>query len=174
MKAAHKESETFVTRLKHFLWWCAGADVAALKECPTDHAKYTAVGMMMMVVPCVATVSFNFFVRQSFGAQTLAAAIGGVAWSALIFALDRLILTFHHKGERELWRALPRLILSISLALVIGEPLLLRFFSERDRVGDAASGASGRHGSACQGGSADAGGERRSVEGERRLAKAAG
>jgi hypothetical protein len=84
--------------------------------------------MMMMAVPCVAMVSFNFFVRQSFGVETFAAAICGAAWGALIFVLDRLILTFHRKGKRELWRALPRLILSVSLALVIGEPLLLRFF----------------------------------------------
>lgn len=128
MQAVDEEKESLPTRVKHFLWWCAGADVAALKECPTDHAKYTAVGMMMLVVPCVATVSFNFFVRQSFGAQTLAAAIGGAVWGALIFVLDRLILTFHRKGKREFWRALPRLILSVSLALVIGEPLSLRFF----------------------------------------------
>ncbi len=125
---AKDERESLPTRLKYLLWWCAGADVAALKECPTDHAKYTAMGMMMLVVPCVAMVSFNFFVRQSFGAQTLAAAIGGAAWGALVFVLDRVILTFHRKGKREIWRALPRLILSVSLALVIGEPLLLRFF----------------------------------------------
>jgi hypothetical protein len=128
MKAIDEEKESLLTRVKYLLWWCAGADVAALKECPTDHAKYTAVGMMMLAVPCVAMVSFNFFVRQSFGAQTFAAAIGGAAWGALIFVLDRLILTFHRKGKREFWRALPRLILSVSLALVIGEPLLLRFF----------------------------------------------
>jgi hypothetical protein len=96
---AKGEREPLLTRLKYLLWWCAGADVAALKECPTDHAKYTAVGMMMVVVPCVAMVSFNFFVRQSFGAQTFAAATGGVAWGALIFVLDRLILTFHRKAS---------------------------------------------------------------------------
>jgi hypothetical protein len=128
MKAVTEEKESWPTKVKHFLWWCAGADVAALKECPTDHAKFTAVGMMMLVVPCVAMVSFNFFVRQSFGAQMFAAAIVGAGWGTLIFVLDRLILTFHRKGKRELWRALPRLILSVSLALVIGEPLLLRFF----------------------------------------------
>src|SRR5205085_3834329 len=126
-KSKH-EREPLLTILKYLLWWCAGADVAALKDCPTDHAKFTAVGMMMLVVPCVAMVSFNFFVRQSFGAQTFAAAIGGVAWGGLIFVLDRLILTFHRKGKHEFWRALPRLILSVSLALVIGDPLLLRFF----------------------------------------------
>jgi hypothetical protein len=125
---AKDERESLPTRVKYLLWWCAGADMAALKECPTDHAKFTAVGMMMLVVPCVAMVSFNFFVRQSFGAETFAATIGGVAWGALIFVLDRLILTFHRKGKREVLRALPRLILSLSLALVISEPLLLRFF----------------------------------------------
>lgn len=122
------EREPLLSRLKYLLWWCAGADVATLKECPTDHAKYTAMGLMMLVVPCVAMVSFNFFVRQSFGAQTLVAALGGMAWGTLIFILDRLILTFHRKGKRELWRALPRLILSVSLALVVSEPLLLHFF----------------------------------------------
>jgi hypothetical protein len=128
MKSINEEKETLLTKVKSFLWWCAGADVATLKECPTDHAKFTAVGMMMLVVPCVAMVSFNFFVRQSFGAQMFAASIVGAAWGALIFVLDRLILTFHRKGKHEFWRALPRLILSVSLALVVSEPLLLRFF----------------------------------------------
>ena len=132
-KSKH-EREPFLTRLKYLLWWCAGADVAALKDCPTDHAKFTAVGMMMLVVPCVALVSFNFFVRQSFGAQAFAAAIGGMAWGAMIFVLDRLILTFHRKGKREFLRALPRLILSVLAGAGHRRAFVAAVFSERDRI----------------------------------------
>lgn len=125
--------EPLLTRLMYLLWWCAGADVETLKECPSDHAKFTAVGMFMLVVPCVATVSFNFLLQQSFGAQGLILALVSVGWGALIFILDRLILTFHRKGRREILRAVPRLVLSVSLALVVSEPLLLHFF--RSEIG---------------------------------------
>lgn len=128
VKDTVEEKETLMTRLKHFLWWCAGADLATLKLCPTDHAKFTAMGMMMAAVPCLATVSFTFFLQNSFNLGA-AAVPGGVAWGILLFILDRLILTFHRKGQREKVRALPRLLLAVCLAFVIGEPLLLRFFS---------------------------------------------
>ena len=128
MKAVSEEKAPLMIMLKHFLWWCAGADLTTLKLCPTDHAKFTAIGMMMMAVPCVAAVSFTVFLQQSFNLSSFAAALGGIAWGTLIFILDRLILTFHRKGRREKLRALPRLLLSVCLALVIGEPLLLHFF----------------------------------------------
>lgn len=129
MKAINEEKESLMTRLKHFLWWCAGADLATLRLCPTDHAKFTAIGMTMAAVPCVAAVSFKFFLQQSFTLGSFGAAMCGGAWGALIFILDHLILTFHRKGKGEKLRALPRLLLSVCLALVIGEPLLLRFFN---------------------------------------------
>src|ERR1051326_7592349 len=128
MKASGEKKESLPVRVKHLLWWCAGADLETLKECPSDHARYTALGMMLAVVPCLATVSFTFVLQQSFNIGE-AAVLGGLAWGALIFTLDRLILTFHRKGHREKLRALPRLLLAVCLAVVIGEPLLLRLFS---------------------------------------------
>jgi hypothetical protein len=122
------EPATPLQAIKYFLWWCAGADLTTLQESESDHAKFTAIGMMVAAIPCVAMVSFFSFLTLSFGASTLSAAIGGAAWGTLIFILDRLILTFHRKGRHELLRALPRLLLALCLAFVIGEPLLLRLF----------------------------------------------
>jgi hypothetical protein len=127
MKTSDEKKETLPARVKHLLWWCAGADLETLKACPSDHARFTALGMMMAVVPCLATVSFTFFLQQSFNLGA-AALLGGAAWGAVLFVLDRLLLTFHRKGQREKLRALPRLTLAVCLAVVIGEPLLLRFF----------------------------------------------
>lgn len=79
MKAVSEEKAPLTTRLKHCLWWCAGADLTTLKLCPTDHAKFTAIGMMMMAVPCVAAVSFTVFLQQSFNLSSFAAALGGIA-----------------------------------------------------------------------------------------------
>lgn len=125
--ASEEKKETLLARVKHLLWWCAGADLETLKACPSDHARFTALGMMMAVVPCLATVSFTFFLQQSFNLGAVAV-LGGAAWGVVLFVLDRLLLTFHRKGQREKLRALPRLLLAVCLAIVIGEPLLLRFF----------------------------------------------
>src|SRR5437016_1546535 len=112
--------EPLMEKLQYFLWWCAGADVTTLKACPTDHTRYTALGTMMLVVPFVASVSFTFFLTQTFGLPPLEAILMGCAWGLIvIFPLDRLILAFHRKGPREFVRALPRLVLAASIALVI-------------------------------------------------------
>lgn len=115
-------------RIKFFLWWCAGADLTTLKLTPTDHTRFTALGMMMMIVPCLACVSGTFFLTETLHLSPFAAAAGGCAWACIVFVLDRLILTFHRKGRHEFLRAVPRLVLSVSLALLIGEPLLVKLF----------------------------------------------
>ena len=57
------------------------------------------------------------------------AAFVGIAWGFFVlFVLDRLVLTFHRKGSREYVRAIPRLLLAASLAVLIGEPFLVRMF----------------------------------------------
>src|ERR1051326_819822 len=114
--------------VKYFLLWAAGADLSTLRKAESDHAKYTAIGMMMAAIPCVATVSAFSFLKLSFGIPTILAVLGGAGWGLLIFILDRLILTYHRKDKHELLRAIPRLVLALSLAFVIGEPLLLRLF----------------------------------------------
>ena len=127
--AAVQGDGPFIEKLKFFLWWCASGDVTTLKACPTDHTRYTALGMMMLVVPCVAAVSFTVFLAQTFALPTYQAALIGCAWGlGVIFPLDRLILAFHRKGHREFVRALPRLVLAVSLAFLIGDPVLTRLF----------------------------------------------
>jgi len=116
-------------QIQRFLWWCAGADVATLQACPTDQTRFTALGMMVLVAPCLASISFAFFLTQTFGLPTALAVFAGVLWGfGVVFMLDRLILTFHRKGPGELRAALPRLIVAFSMALLISEPLLVRLF----------------------------------------------
>ena len=57
----------------------------------------------------------------------------GVFWGALIFNLDRYIVSSTHKGSDgsrlKIWRnALPRLVLAILLGFVISTPLELKIF----------------------------------------------
>ncbi|GEM_PF-3721233 len=125
----HENTESAALEsVKYFLWWCAGADLTTLRKAESEHTKYTAIGMMMAAIPCVATVSAFSFLKLTFGIPTIIALLGGVGWGILIFILDRLILTYHRKDKHELLRAIPRLVLALSLAFVIGEPLLLRLF----------------------------------------------
>lgn len=123
------ERASIAKQIQRFIWWCAGADVATLQACPTDQTRFTALGMMVLVAPCLASISFAFFLTQTFGLPTPLSVFAGVLWGfGVVFMLDRLILTFHRKGPGELGAALPRLIVAFAMALLISEPLLVRFF----------------------------------------------
>lgn len=117
-----------VDRITFFLWWCTAADLEKLARSPEDHAKFTAVGMVMLLIPCVAALSFAFFMMQVFGLTPLAAVPFTMLWGFTIFSIDRMLLAFHRKGKGEFLRALPRLFLGICLAHIIGTTLILQIF----------------------------------------------
>ena len=43
--------------LNEFLWMCAGADRAVLRQCPTDWAKYAGTGGTILFTALMAAIS---------------------------------------------------------------------------------------------------------------------
>ncbi len=119
---------SLATRFRHFLRWCAGADNRLLDQCPGEQLKFSASGMMVIIISCVAIVSFNFFFNQNFDASPVAALFGGFGGAAVIYNIDRLVLVFHRKGPGEWLRAIPRLLLTVALSFVLMDPLILHSF----------------------------------------------
>jgi hypothetical protein len=117
------------TRVQRFFWWCAGANISLLEECCTEWHKFTAIGVFVFFVGLLATVSGTFFLTESLGVPLYLAVFGGAFWGGLILIADRVLLTFFHKGKGEWKRAIPRILLSVFISLVINDPLLLKFFS---------------------------------------------
>lgn len=128
-------SEKFMNRLRNiliairnFFWWSAGVVPSVLEKCPTNHAKYTAIGVIMVFIALLASFSFAFFLTSTFSISFPAALPGGVLYGFLIYSLDRAILTSYRKDETGKISIVQRFLLTISLALIIGEPLLLQLF----------------------------------------------
>lgn len=117
------------TSVQRFFWWCAGANISLLEECRGEWHKFTAIGVFVLLVGLMATISGTFFLTESLGVPLYLAVFGGVFWGVLILSVDRVMLTFFHKGKGEWKRAIPRILLSIFISLVINDPLLLKFFS---------------------------------------------
>ncbi len=127
--------ETFMNKLKklagnirYFFWWSAGIVPSVLENCPTNHTRYTAIGVIMVFIALLASFSFAFFLTSTFSISFPAALPGGVLYGLLIFSLDRAILTSFRKNETGKFSIAQRFLLTVSLAFIIGEPLLLQLF----------------------------------------------
>ncbi|MDQ3816411.1 MAG: DUF4407 domain-containing protein [Acidobacteriota bacterium] len=123
------QTAAHTTRVQRFFWWCAGANISLLEECRSEWHKFTAIGVFVILVGLLASVSGTFFLTESLGVPLYLAVFGGLFWGVLILSVDRLLLTFFHKGNGEWKRAIPRILLSVFISLVINDPLLLKFFS---------------------------------------------
>lgn len=123
------QTATKTTSVQRFFWWCAGANISLLEECRSEWHKFTAIGVFVLLVGLMATVSGTFFLNESLGIPLYLAVFGGIFWGVMILSVDRVMLTFFQKGKGEWRRAVPRIILSILISFVINDPLLLKFFS---------------------------------------------
>lgn len=133
----------FFTR---FLWWCAGADSYFLMRSPVqDRVKYAGIGGIVFSTGLLATFAGGFAFNTAFGPKglagddmsslgwTIGSVIFGICWGALIFNLDRFIVSSTGKGDgtdsitlKEFGQALPRLIIALILGITISKPLELK------------------------------------------------
>jgi hypothetical protein len=127
--ATTNQTGTPTTAVQRFFWWCAGANLGLLQECRTEWHKFTAIGVFVLLVGLLATISGTFFLTESLGVPLYLAVFGGAFWGILILSVDRVMLTFFQKGKGEWKRAIPRILLSVFISLVINDPLLLKFFN---------------------------------------------
>jgi hypothetical protein len=116
--------------LRSFFWFCSGANTAILKRCPTEASKYVGIGGTILFTGLFAGISASYALYTVFRVEWIAIAFG-MFWGAMIFNLDRFIVSSMKKRNgffREAGMALPRLGLAILLALVISKPLELKIF----------------------------------------------
>lgn len=151
-KLAQQDGWTRKHLFKEFTWWCAGADRPLLRMCPADHSKYAGIGTVILFTALMAT--FSSFIAMQFvldvGNEGLLdwahmkanpspyviAGIFAVFWGLMIFFLDRFITnTMYSDGKvtiswLEFRSALPRIVISILLGIVISAPLELKIFDK--------------------------------------------
>jgi hypothetical protein len=119
-------------RLTNFFWLCSGADIATLKKCPTEKSKYAGIGATVFFTGLFAALAAGYALYTVFD-SIMISSIAGILWGLLIFNLDRFIVSSMRKEgklSRELWMALPRIVLAVLISIVIAKPLELKIFEK--------------------------------------------
>lgn len=133
-----------------FMWWSAGADAKLLEACSySDHAKYFGLGGIVFATGILATISGGYAFYTIFSPKEIQGAlenathmptsvmsgIFGLIWGAIIFNLDRFVVSSTGKGDgtekitkTEFMNALPRIIMALILSIAIAAPLEIRIF----------------------------------------------
>ncbi|HET9825538.1 MAG TPA: DUF4407 domain-containing protein, partial [Chitinophagaceae bacterium] len=122
---------------KKFLWWCAGAHQDLLKQFPSEHAKYSGLGGVLLATFVLASISAGYAVYTVFGNWLWTVAFA-VIWGLIIFNFDRFLVTTMRKygisKRKQLWMAMPRLALALLIGFTIARPLELKIFEKEINV----------------------------------------
>jgi hypothetical protein len=122
---------------KKFLWWCAGAHQDLLKQFPSEHAKYSGLGGVLLATFVLASISAGYAVYTVFGSWLWTLAFA-VIWGLIIFNFDRFLVSTMRKygisKRKQLWMAMPRLALALLIGFTIARPLELKIFEKEINV----------------------------------------
>lgn len=117
-----------MSRIFHF---AAGVSKDIMAECPeSEKIKYAGIGASVYFTTLMAGLSAYFAFYLIFE-QVFSSIFLSLIWAALIFNLDRfLVSSFRKKGKplTEFLQALPRILMAIFIAIVISKPLELKLF----------------------------------------------
>jgi hypothetical protein len=120
-------------RRSHFLWWCAGAHQDLLADYPSEHAKYAGLGGIILATFVLAAVSAGYAMYSVFSHWAWALAFG-LLWGAIIFNLDRFLVSTMRKygvaPHKQFFLALPRIVLALLISLTIARPLEIKIFEK--------------------------------------------
>jgi hypothetical protein len=128
-------------RIKEFLWFLAGAEIFILKDCPKAQNKFLRTGLIVFLIGIVSGTSAGYAVYGSFDGNIYASAFIGILWATIIITLDSLIVSTI-KDTGVFWKkflaAIPRIILSIFIGIVIARPAEIKIFEKeiKDKLVD--------------------------------------
>ncbi|MBL0330035.1 MAG: DUF4407 domain-containing protein [Bacteroidetes bacterium] len=146
-------------KVETFFLWSSGADLSVLQQVPMEKNKFLGIGGTIIFTALMASFAggYAFFTafKESFQLSNsdgikveiilvksyYLAVFFGIFWGALIFNLDRFIVSTFGVGDgkktisrQELFEATPRLIMAIILGFVISTPLELKLFEKEIKV----------------------------------------
>lgn len=129
-------------------WRAAGADRYILERATySDQVKYTCLGGIIVATGLMAAIAGGYAFYTIFEPKgsslesnfswpvTLASIVFGILWGAMIFNLDRFIVSSTGKGDgteaitwEEFRTAIPRIFMGAIIALTISKPVEIRMF----------------------------------------------
>jgi hypothetical protein len=117
----------------HFLWWCAGAYQDILKDCRTEQTKYAGLGGVLVATFVLAALSAGYAIYSVFN-DPLWAITFAIIWGLIIFNFDRFLVSTMRKygvsKRKQIWMAVPRLVLALLIGFTIARPLELKIFEK--------------------------------------------
>ena len=115
-----------------FLLYASGADTQLLEQCQSEKSKYIGIGGTVFFTGLFAALAAAYALFTVFDNYYIAVALG-LVWGLMIFNLDRFIVSSMRKEEKigkELFTALPRIIMAVIISIVIAKPLELKIFEK--------------------------------------------
>lgn len=121
----------------HFLWWCAGSEQGLLREYPSEQTKHAGLGGVLLATFILAALAGGYALYSVFG-NILVAILFGILWGLIIFNLDRFLVSTMRKygvsRGRQVWMAVPRIILALLIGFTIARPLELKIFEKEINI----------------------------------------
>src|SRR5688572_7241059 len=120
-----------------FLWWCAGAHQKLLRQFPAEQTKYAGLGGVILATFVLAALASGYAIHSVFG-NWLWTISFAIIWGLIIFNFDRFLVSTMRKygisKRKQLWMAVPRLVLALLIGLTIARPLELKIFEKEINV----------------------------------------
>ncbi len=120
--------------IERLFLWSSGADMDVLDQVPTEKSKYYGIGGTIVFTALMASFAGGYAFYTAFKNPALCIFFG-LFWGALIFNLDRYIVSSFGVGDgkrtisrQEVLEAAPRLLMAALLGFVIATPLELKLF----------------------------------------------
>ncbi len=148
MKNEYYETPT-AGRLMQLFWKAAGADKNLLERSTySEQVKYFCMGGIVVATGVMAFMAGGYAFYTIFAPKdpingellwsfpgVIGALFFGLIWGAIIFNIDRFIVTSSGKGDgteaitfQEIKNSIPRIIMGIIIALTISKPIEVRMF----------------------------------------------
>lgn len=124
----------FFDKIYNLFLWSSGADLKILDQAPMEKNKYYGIGGTIVFTALMASFAGGYAFYTAFQSE-IPSVLFGFFWGALIFNLDRYIVSSFGIGDgrktiawQELIDAAPRLVMAVILGFVIATPLELKLF----------------------------------------------
>jgi hypothetical protein len=108
----------------------SGVDEDLLSWVPTERARYTGMGGVVLGTALIAAFSMWFALSEVLGGPSGWLLLPVLVWALFVLNLDRWLVASSagSRWQRRLTMLLPRLAVAVVLGVVVAEPIVLRVF----------------------------------------------
>jgi len=111
---------------------CSGVNKTALHDAKIETPKFVGIGATILFTAILASISGGYAIYFSFNNYFISF-VFAILWGAIIFNFDRYIVVSIDKNTiwyRQILMAIPRIIISVVLAITVSKPLEIKMFEK--------------------------------------------